>query len=269
MRESKAVKSLHFPNRKRIKGKRGGRKEDLAEARSTELQDWLNNAIKICESDARSLTLIQRIEDWFLTSNHHLEDDDADGFRDSYGASPPADPTPPPSTGGDAEARRREEADMLAAIQMSLGQPVQGQQPQPPGGVDPSGPAAIAGFNPTVRLRLSVLCATPLRLGCAARLTTDGQRLLPFAQPTSERAQEGVPPELASLGASARATTQPPVDRLKTTLDAIEMGFPPVSESSSASVDVSHCQCGRRTRSSGCRRSSKRRRARRTTTCSS
>ena len=51
-----------------------------------------------------------------------------------------------------------------------------------------------------------------------------------------------MPPELASLGASARATTQPPVDRLKTTLDAIEMGFPPVSESSSASVDVSHCQ---------------------------
>ena len=109
VRESKAVKSLHFPNRKRIKGKRGGRKEDLAEARSTELQDWLNNTIKICESDARSLTLIQRIEDWFLTSNHHLEEDDADGFRDSYGASPPADPTPPPSTGGDAEARRRED----------------------------------------------------------------------------------------------------------------------------------------------------------------
>ena len=182
MRESKAVKSLHFPNRKRIKGKRGGRKEDLAEARSTELQDWLNNTIKICESDARSLTLIQRIEDWFLTSNHHLEEDDADGFRDSYGASPPADPTPPPSTGGDAEARRREEADMLAAIQMSLGQPVQGQQPQP-SGVDPSGPAAIAGFNPTVRL--TTLCATPLRLCCAARLTTDGQRML-----RSRRARE-------------------------------------------------------------------------------
>ena len=157
---------------------------------------------------------------------------------------------------------------MLAAIQMSLGQPVQGQGQHPPGGVDPSGPAAIAGFNPTVRL--TTLGATPLRLGCAARLMTDGQRLLPFAQPTSERAQEGVPPELASLGASARATTQPPVDRLKTTLDAIEMGFPPVSESSSASVDASHCEWGgRRTRSSGCRRSSKRRRARRTTTCSS
>ena len=50
-----------------------------------------------------------------------------------------------------------------------------------------------------------------------------------------------MPPELASLGASARATTQPPVDRLKTTLDAIEMGFPPVSESSSASSSI----CGR------------------------
>ena len=27
VRESKAVKSLHFPNRKRIKGKRGGRRK--------------------------------------------------------------------------------------------------------------------------------------------------------------------------------------------------------------------------------------------------
>ena len=41
-----------------------------------------------------------------------------------------------------------------------------------------------------------------------------------------------MPPELAALGASAHVTTQPPVDRLKTTLDAIEMGFPPASESS-------------------------------------
>lgn len=60
------VKSLDFPAKKRIKGKRGGRKDEIVDTRSSELQTWLNDAIRLWSGLGQSE---QIVEEWFLASS--------------------------------------------------------------------------------------------------------------------------------------------------------------------------------------------------------
>lgn len=51
---SRAAKALDFPAKKRIKGKRGGKKDKIVDVRTNELQQWLNTVIRVCQSDPAS-----------------------------------------------------------------------------------------------------------------------------------------------------------------------------------------------------------------------
>ena len=51
---SRAAKALDFPAKKRIKGKRGGKKDKIVDMRTNELQTWLNTVIRVVSSSQSS-----------------------------------------------------------------------------------------------------------------------------------------------------------------------------------------------------------------------
>lgn len=132
----RGTKALDFPAKKRIKGKRGGRKDKIVDTRSSELQTWLNTAIRVCESEgvtAGDMTPEQIVEQWFVSSSvaTELAADAAESGSESARSSV-ASRTSQAAAGATAE-----EAELMAAIQASLGG----------GAADSDMPEQIAGFR--------------------------------------------------------------------------------------------------------------------------
>eukprot|EP01043_Picozoa_sp_COSAG02_P040502 COSAG02_NODE_3285_length_7007_cov_4.103503_2_plen_523_part_00 len=105
---SKAAKALEFPKKQRIKGRRGGRDEQTVDARSRELETWLNSAITTCAGDLGGehsdvgWCWQEVIEAWFQEETKTAAGD----ARASATLS----------------AEQEEEAELMAAIQASLGE---------------------------------------------------------------------------------------------------------------------------------------------------
>ena len=208
---SKSLKALEFPKKQRIKGKRGGRKEKTVDTRSSELENWLNSAIFVSQTDSQAAMLLRIIEDWFVALAP------SPGSRGSLTTDGGTYPGGGAALIGGAsvqqeEALAQEQADLMAAIEASNA--IAAQQQTVSGALETVAP--VATVPSAADEEAEMLRAIQLSLGQSPADQPPQPHLRQV--PMSPAIPQPVTTTIPAAGS---------VNNLPATIGAIEMGFSP------------------------------------------